>query len=269
MIWKNDFEKINFIVRKAVEELYSKLKESDEYIFFLAYGDYILNNEKTNISPYVIDNRVDGFKDDAWMEVLMAFLNSSYNFNNENTSDSKTSIFFETMLYIHIWESRPYLKFLKRATNLIQEKSYLWKLNISDSKKSVFIEQKILPILEKNKLKIVEIIKESYIKQIRDAIAHNEYWHSWSRPVLILENYNQNPNRINELHYNEWTVIFVKSFLLAFHLRTIFEKEKEILDDKQCIEGYKVKLPTIRNGNVDGLVFYDKAKKKFRAEIIK
>jgi hypothetical protein len=269
MIWKKDFEKIDFLVRKAVEEFYLKLKESDDFIIFLAYGDYFLKNEKTNVSPYVIDNRVDGFKDDAWLEVLMSFLNSTYSFNYENTADSKTSIFFETMLYIHIWESRPYLRFLKRAANLIQEKSYLWKLNINDSKKSVFLEQQILPILEKKKLKIVDIIKESYIKQIRDAIAHNEYWHSWSRPVLIFENYKQNPNRIKELHYNDWTEIFAKSFLLAFHLRNIFEKEKEILDDKKCIEGYKVKLPTVRNGNVDGLVFYDKERKKFRAEIIK
>jgi hypothetical protein len=270
MIWKKDFEKIDFVVKRAVDDFYLKLKENKDYIFFLAYGDYIMENEKTNFSPYVIDYRIDGFKDEAWIEVLMTFLNSAYSFTNENTADSKVSIFFETMLYIHIWESRPYLRFLKRATNLIEGKPYLWKLNINDPKKSGLLEQGILPKLKKKKLQIVDIINNAYIKQIRDAIAHNEYWHSWSRPVLIFENNNKkNPNSIDELHYNEWTEIFSKTFLLAFYLRKQFEEEKKKLDDKKCIEGFEVKLPTIKNGEVDGLIFYDKIKNKFRAKIIK
>ena len=268
MIWKKDFENINYLVETAVKEFYEKLRKTSDYLVFLANGDYVQENEGTKISPYVIENKTDGFKDKAWLQVLMTFLNSKYNFTNENTSDSIENIFYETMLYIHVWESRPFLRFLKRASNLIKNDEYLWKLIIKDKNKSVFLEQKILPILEKKELKISTIIKESYIKQIRDAIAHNEYWHNWSKPQLIFENYKYNPNRINEIHYNDWTVIFSKTFLLAYHLRNYFEIEKNNLDDELCKNGFKVKLMKKNGEKGEGLIFYNKATNKFSGRLI-
>jgi len=267
MIWKYEFERINFIVEQAVKEIYQKIENCPDYISFLAFGDYIEKNKDTNIGPYAIDNRTDGFKDDAWLRVLITFLNSSYNFSSENTSDSKESIFFETMLYLHIWESRPYLRFLKRITNLVATGEYLWKLEVKDRSKSVFLEQQILPVLEKQKLKIVDIIQKGYNKQVRDAIAHNEYWHSWSRPKIIFENYKLNPERKDEFHYNEWTKIFVYTFLLAYHMRNYFELQKKKLDDIKCKNGFEVKLMDKKNTKVDGLIFFDKKKDKFSGKI--
>ena len=267
MIWKNEFNRINIIVEKAVKEIYQKIERSPNYIPFLAFGDYIEENKKTETGPYVIDNRTDGFKDDAWLRVLMTFLNSSYSFSYENTSDSKESIFLETMLYLHIWESRPYLRFLKRITNLISNDEYLWKLKVNDSSKSVFLEQKILPDLEKQNLMIVDIIKKGYVKQVRDAIAHNEYWHNLASPEIIFENYKPNPKRIEKLHYNEWTEIFVHTFLLAYHMRNYFELQKKNLNDEKCKTGFEVNLITRENNKVDGLIFYNKDKNIFRGKI--
>lgn len=267
MIWKKDFKRINFLVEQSVKELFKRLEKTDDYIPFLAFGDYIDKYEKSNDNPYIIDNRMDGFKDDAWMKTLLTFLNTSYNFNNENTADSKVSIFFEMMMYIHIWESRPYLRFLKRIANLIGKNEYLWKLQISDKKKSVFLEQQILPILKKKKLKVVEIIRNGYEKQLRDAIAHNEYWHNLGNPEIILENYKTSPNRIDKLHYNIWTERFCYTFLLAYYLRNYFEIKKQELDETKCKEGFEVKLLDKKGSTSEGMIFYDKGKNKFKAEI--
>jgi hypothetical protein len=268
MIWKNDFEKINFLVEKSVIELYSELEKSNDYITFLAHGDYIEGNEQSSTTQHIINNHVDVFKDDAWLKVLLTFINSSYNFLNENTCDSKASIFFETMLYLHIWESRPFLRFLKRAANLIEKNTYLWNLKVKDKSKSVYLEQQILPVLEKKKLKIADVIKNGYVKQIRDAIAHNDYWHNLARPELILENYKQKPKRIEKIHYNEWTNKFCYTFLLAFHLRKYFEIKKQNLDDKKCKEGFEVKLKDKNGETIDGLILYDKESNKFQGRII-
>lgn len=269
MIWKYEFTRINFAVERAVKEIYQKIESSTDYVPFLAFGEYIEENEKTEMGPYEIGNRTDGFKDDAWLRVLMTFLNSSYSFSNENTSDSKESIFFETMLYIHIWESRPYLRFLKRIANLLSADEYLWKPKIKDRTKSVFLEQHILPDLKRKNLKIVEIIEKGYNKQIRDAIAHNEYWHNLTRPELIFENYKSNPDRIDKLHYNKWTEIFVHTFLLAYHLRSYFEQQKKNLDDNKCKTGFEVKLIDKGNSSIDGLIFFDKENNKFTGKLKK
>jgi hypothetical protein len=267
MIWRNEFEQINFIVEQAVKEVYSLIAKSDKYIVFLSFGDYVEKYAKSDINPYIIDNRMDGFKDDAWIKALMTFLNSTYNFNSENTADSKVSLFFETMMYLHVWESRPYLRYLKRIASLIEKNEYLWKLEISDKKKSVFLKNQILPIFEKKNLKIAEIIKKGYVKQIRDAIAHNEYWHNSGTPEIILENYKPNPNRIDKLHYNEWTEYFCYTFLLAYHLRNYFEISKQTLDDEKCKDGFKTRLINKKGEEVEGLIFYRKEHNSFNAKI--
>lgn len=267
MIWRKDFEKISNLIEISVSELFIEAEKSSDYILFLARGDYIDKFVNTIVNPYTIDNKYDILKDEALMKVLLSFLNNSYSFSSENTCDSKESIFYETMLYLNIWESRPYLKLLKRITNLLSNNEYLWKLNISDRTKSVFLEQQILPELKKRKLKIYDVIKIGYRKQLRDAIAHNEYWHNWAKPELIFENYKLNPNREDKLHYNEWTEIFVYTFLLAYHFRNYLGLQKKKLDDIKCIEGFKVKLMNAKERKVDGLVFYNKEKNKFNSRI--
>lgn len=261
MIWKHEFRKINFQVEQSVKELYDLLSKTDEYITFLSFGDYI--EEYSDKQPYVIDNRIDGFKDEAWLKVLMTFLNSAYSFSAENTTDSKVSIFFETMMYIHVWESKPYLKHLMRIATLIDKEEYLWKLEIKDTKKSMFLEHKILSIFNKKNLKVSEIIKKGYVKQIRDAIAHNDYWHNIGSPEIILENYKKNPRRIEKLHFNEWTEYFCYTFLLAYHLRNYFQISKQNLDDEKCKNGFKVKFKNKKGDDIEGLIYYNKENDSF------
>ena len=266
MIWKNEFERIDFLIKRAVKELFIELSKTDEYIHFLAFCDYDPSLEKTQVTPYIIDNRRDGFKDEAWLSTLMTFLNSSYRFNHENTSDSKVSIIFEMMMYLHIWESRPYLRFLKRISNLLDKNEYLWKPKIKDSSKTTILSTEILPVFEKKNLKIAEIIKCGYIKQIRDAIAHNEYYHNLYRPVIILENYKPNPQRINKLHYNEWTQLFCYSFLLAYHLRTFYEDYRHSIDKDEGAQGIPATLYNKKGNRVDGKIFYNSERNTFSAK---
>ena len=130
-------------------------------------------------------------------------------------------------------------------------------------KKSAFLENQILPILEKKNLKIGEIIRKGYVKQIRDAIAHNEYWHNWARPEIILENYKPNPKRIDALHYNEWTKYFCYTFLLAHHSRNYVENMKDELDDEKCKNGFDVKIIGLGGKKLYGKIFYTKEHDQF------
>jgi hypothetical protein len=269
MIWKRDFEKINFEVEEAIKEIYTEIEKLDDYIVFLSSGNYIEEYERTPVNnPYVIDYRVDGYKDEAWREVLMTFLNSSYSFHNENSADSKVSIFFEKLMYLNIWESKPYLKHLNRISNLISKNDYLWKVSIKET--SNFLKNQIIPTFEKKNLKIVDIIKKGYEKQIRNAIAHNDYSHNIAKPEIIFENYDKrNPSSIEKIHYNEWTIKFCYTLLLSYHLSNYFFNKRQELHDIGCIEGFNVKLMNKNNERIDGKIFYDKKNNTFKSYVIK
>ncbi len=142
MISRNEFKQIDALVKTAIEEVYSKITQKDDYIVFLAFGDY----DEYSSSPYFIDSRMDGFKDKVWLQVLLEFLNIAYNFNTEKTSDTEEGLFIEKMMYLHIWESRPYLKHLKRIANLIDKNDYLWKNKVKNKTKAVFLSNQVLPI---------------------------------------------------------------------------------------------------------------------------
>ena len=79
--------------------------------------------------PYTIDYRIDDYNDTNRLTFLCDFLNKYYSFNmNENIEFDFYRINIETMIYTHIWESKPFLKNLYRLTSLLKGEEYKWKV---------------------------------------------------------------------------------------------------------------------------------------------
>ncbi len=111
-VYKEITEKIINTLNKILDNL--AISNPENYILFLINGEFneILNQRKDlGYIPYTIYYRIDDYNDTNRLTFLCDFLNKYYSFNmNENIEFDFYRINIETMIYTHIWESKPFLK---------------------------------------------------------------------------------------------------------------------------------------------------------------
>lgn len=270
MIRKEEFRQIKFEVDTAIEEAFqfAKQNESNEndYVLFLGNAEYIEKYVGTNVNPHVVDYRVNGYRDEERLKFLVEYLNNAYSFHAENTMDSKTSITIELMIYTHIWESKPFLRQLKKLANLCNSENYDWNVEVPDYTKHTFIRQQIRDIFGVKGLKIETVISKGYHSSLRNAFAHSEYVFDMNRPELILTNYKGENWEIDKITYDDWTTRFCYSFLLSYGFQERFEKENSKLLDGE--PGYNVSLKETDGTDRNGIMKYDKERNAFTANLI-
>lgn len=221
MISKTEFDKIYREVKEAIDECFQSMAKAPQdstcIISYLANGDYACELEKSDLNPYVVDYTLNELRDQDRLEFLTEYLNENYTFKEKQTSDSKTSITMELMIYSHIWESEPFLKDLKRIASLANSGTYLWKVDVPDFTKHTFIRE-IRESLEGNKLKLAEVIKKGFSSSVRNAFAHSAYTFQYGTNRITFLNYKGKEWEIKELNFDEWSTRFCYSFILSFLL---------------------------------------------------
>ncbi len=255
MITKEQYTELYIKVEKIIEDAFQKAKINNysNYILFLANADY---SEK--IQKYIIDNRIDGFKDANRLRFLNIFLNNYYNFSNGATKieDDFYRMAIELMVYCHIWESKPFLQKLYRFSKIVKGENYPQKLKkdeiVPNMKKREYIANKIKPNFNKD---IVDLIEKGFHSSIRNAFAHSEYsFDIFNRNKrIILHNYKKEKEwALPYISFDEWTKRFCYSFLLTYHfLSKCYEKRKELTHNKPLI------------GNDKMTIIYDSVKDSF------
>lgn len=252
MITSQEFTKINNQVQEAVSESLNKLKEIDKenYILFLANGEYIENNENSiqNQSPYSIDYRLDQFDDSTRLEFLSEFLNTYYRFpNNQNSIDDNSfRMNLELMIYTHIWESKPFLKKLCRLSKLVNGEEYDWKLNEQDIDKHKFIRNIIRHNFIAAQVSLGEVIKKGFHSSLRNAFAHSQYSFDTmnNHNSINLYNYSGKSWELQTISFDEWSIRFVYSALLSFHfIKTIHNKRINLISEFGD-DTFEIKHPT-------------------------
>lgn len=221
MFSKTDFDKIYREVQGAIDECFQSMAKAPQdstcIISYLAEGDYSYSLEKSKYNPYVIDNNLNALRDQDRLEFLTEYLNENYTFKEKHTSDSKSSVTMELMMYSHIWESEPFLKDLKRIACLANSGIYLWKVEVPDFTKHTFIRE-IRESLEGNKLKLAEVIRKGFSSSIRNAFAHSAYTFQYGDNKITFLNYKGKEWEIREQSFNEWSIRFCYSFVLSYLL---------------------------------------------------
>jgi hypothetical protein len=139
------------------------------------------------------------------------------------------SIQSEMLVYLKIWESDSLIKELYQITRLLESREYDWHFRISgysrDEKSTGTRENIIRTKIRDRYMKLIpefyQLIKEIYKPQLRNAIAHSQYF-IYGR-VITLTNYDKNDSHslIKSVTFNEWIHIFHKSIILYVELTRI------------------------------------------------
>lgn len=143
-----EFNTIEEEVVSALKEAFTFLKEKrskDNYIIFLAEGEYRGYFLESHLNPYTIDDKEGIFKDESRTDFLIQFMEmfcSPNSGGNIPIGDNQSKRTIELMIYTHIWESKPFLKQLFRLAELCDGKSYPWEVTVPDYGKYKFISKK-------------------------------------------------------------------------------------------------------------------------------
>lgn len=267
MIRKEEFRKLAFEVESAIDELFETAKKNEknknDYILFLARSYYDTEADKIEMSPWRLDHALEEFIDHHRIDFLIHYLRTNYNFQAENSVDSKFSLTIELMIYTHLWESKHNLGNFKKIADLCDSKDYDWNIKIPGDSKYRFVTTNIRDVFKKHELKIYNIFKDCYKSQLRNAFAHSLYHFSLNGHYIILENYDKDKYQIKQLTFDEWTIIFLKSALIQNLFYKKFNSEIEALE---IGKEYEVKMEF--NGEMQiGTLTYDHDRKRFIGNI--
>ncbi|NOR27286.1 MAG: hypothetical protein GQ540_02030 [Lutibacter sp.] len=270
MITKEKFRLIKEKVESSVDEMFEMAKQNEvnknDYILFLANAENINKYHEYGENPHILDYRIFKLIDFDRRKFLLDYLNNSYSFNQEETIDSKNSLTLELMIYSHIWESKPFLRQLKKIANLCQSSDYNWLVEVPDYTKHTFIREELRDVFKVCDLNISEIITKGYHSSLRNAFSHSEYYFDHHELEKIhLTNSQGKEWEISELTFNEWTERFCYSFLLSHYFQNKFELERESLIHNKP---YPVNLKNRDGHNIDGIIQYDSERKSYQGTII-
>ena len=120
---------------------------------------------------------------------------------------------------------KSFLKKLHRLAALCNGGKYVWNVSIPEFGMPDFIE-KIITSFKGNELEIAKIMDNTYLPQIRNAAAHDEYRLSNCNSIVFL-NYKGKEKQIQEETFNDWTKRFTTTFLLEYHLFNEFVRQRE------------------------------------------
>lgn len=237
MITRTDFAAIESEVKNALDSTLQHIQATypDNYVLFLAEGEYQPAYASDGYSPYVIDNRTDRYKDDTRLKFFTQFLQTFYDFRNgaKQTDDNEQRMHMELMVYCHVWEATPFLKKLFRLTSVFIGKSFPWQVDVPLMGKHKFIREEIRDVFKNQGHPMQQIMTNGFHSQIRNAFAHSEYSFDDNGKRIWFDNYDENDNYTSEnISYDDWSKRFAYSVWLAYYLVWIsHERRTRLIDD--------------------------------------
>lgn len=260
MITLHDFNKLHSDIESTINSTLDAIKNNNEdnYIIFIADGDY-MSNTAQGFLPYVIDSRRDIYGDETRREFLNTILNNFYSFNKSNirppfstvvVEDNEIQISVELMVYSHIWESEYYLKKCNRLALLSMGKPYKWKLEIPSMQKSNFINDEIIKNLRQSNNSLETFFTHSYDNKLRNSFAHCSYSLDSKKKTITVKYQKKGKWQYKTLSYDEWSVMFCKSFLLNYHLINILDSRRKNIINEFGKDTFSIPIPKGRTLNI-------------------
>lgn len=261
MIKRQRFAEIDKEVRDCIQQTLDNLKAKspDKYVLFLADGEYKkeYDNPQTAFNPFVIDNRIDRYKDHTRLTFLSNFLTTFYTFpvSQNSTDDNEQRIHMELMSYSHIWESKPFLKKLHRLSHLDNNEDYNWNVIIPNMGKHNFILNDIRKTLQVNHNSLATVIKKGFHTSLRNAFAHSDYSFDTlnGNKRIWLDNCKGEAWELQEISFDDWSERFVYSSLLSFHLLDLTYKNRIALVTDFGTATFTIKHPS-KSGTLNSVI---------------
>lgn len=247
MITREKFISIDTEVKESVAEIFDFIQErcvEHRYILYLANAE--LDKSISRFNPYTIDNQIDGYKDESRQNFFLTFMRNFYSFppQKNTTDDNEYRLTMELMIYTHLWEAKPFLKQLYRLARLSNLENYPWSVTVPESSRHDFIRYDIRDIFKKNNLKIAKIMTDGFHSSLRNAFAHSEYQFDKHQKKIHLDTFKRGTSwDIENITYDAWSVRFVYSALLSYHLFKEKHHRKKSLIENYGKDEFLIVLP--------------------------
>lgn len=209
------------LVENTLNEI--KNKSFQDYILLLIRADYderIARCKSLGLSPYIIENREDDYKDSNRQGFMLEYIqrHKSLNTNSQsiNTYEySEYDLNIQMMIYTHTWESHLFLKLLERISNLLAGKGYKWQSQLYKSKqKSNFISHHIINPIKDLNHNFHKILTKTYNNHLRNSFSHSDYYINIDKETIYFYDQGVKYN----ISFKEWDNIFFTTLLLSYHL---------------------------------------------------
>lgn len=239
MVRKSSINKYELDVRKGLQELFDKcrhnMKHSGDLLLCQQNGfiDYKgrpcvgLGDEGLNCMQqvnFISFNGIGNITDD----------NDYYKKEGNNffygNSEFEADIIRQHITYMNIWENSYFLRVFTQVVNVLNGLNYNWNLtfkNLKPNQKSEQIRGGIIKLLDLSP-NFQRILKDAYVGQIRNAVAHTQY-HCIQGGILY-DNYSPSSKYsiLQGLSYEEWEKKYVYSFFIFIG---IFQMLKQITNE--------------------------------------
>ncbi len=143
-------------------------------------------------------NNISEFSYEEYLE-MVKFKNKKYTEQQEKLKfDEEISVQAEMLIYLKFWESDLIIKRLYQLARLLDGEPYDWYFKLSSNHfventtgaRHIIIRELIRDRIEPHSQIIADLIRNTYKTQIRNAIAHSNYWIINRR--IALTNYEKN-----------------------------------------------------------------------------
>lgn len=213
--------------------------------------------ENHNLSPYVIGPDEIGFSESTFYQFIDWYRQShlikkaEFKKEVEENEDAKEqeilTVQLEQGIYLRFWESDLILKQYYQLSSLALGEAYNWHLKIPiharEGSKHEVIRKKIRDRIQETCPKFYSLVKDNYLTQLRNAIAHSQFY-IIGRGFTLL-NYSDNPAAhapLKGLTFDEWYRLFHTTLLLHNETLRAFEQYRDIYREKTLENNNRIEI---------------------------
>jgi hypothetical protein len=230
MLRQKNIEKYDLYVKHAINELFktaftNQMHEND-LVLVLINGTKNNYPEETlkrlKITNYQIGHDIVHFRYSTFID----FFNQYKMIRDEEDYEDieNKQLFHETMIqmqllsYMKFWETDLILKRLLNLSRLCQKKEYLWDIKQKElNNRRKLVKDEIQEPIQTLCPKFYAFIDDVYSRQLRNAIAHSQYYIIFDE--ISLTNMDENQYyHLNNISYSRWDEIFTKIILMHNHM---------------------------------------------------
>lgn len=248
MLYQETLKNFKKRVREAIEELFQCAFDNQTHpqdLLLIDQHGFVSEmlakpevREHHNLSPYVLGpghighSDITHYKFIDWYRQNHTFVKEEYEKEKSTNSDfeeaENLSLHIELLIYLKFWEADLNLKRLYQLTRLSLGENYDWHFELPkdprEGSRHEVIRLEIRDSVKDICPKFYQLVKDIYIPQLRNAIAHSQF--SILGKHIELLNYSENPKAhcpLKGINFDEWEEIFHKTILFHNELIRSFQ----------------------------------------------
>jgi len=231
MLFKETLDRLRPEVETALDEIFqavlSKQTHEQDLLLIEINGFYEKDYDTPDvkISPFLFGPGDWGYETDHtqyrffdfYRRTIISELREDY-FKDYDTNKEKQDLYditlqMELMVYLKFWESDRMLKKLYHLSNLALGKNYDWQFEIvKDDSRNLLIRKSIRDPIKDICPKYYQLLKDIYLSQIRNAVAHSDFYITKTR--LGFSNVDPtNHAPLGQIDFKTWEERFHKQIL--------------------------------------------------------